>query len=125
MMSRLRLAAGDVVLEGAVTEENPRTAEMILEELPIEGSANRWGDEIYFSTPLEIPGENGRQDVEVGELAFWPRGRAIAVFFGATPVSTSDKPRAYEDVNVFGSLLGDVRMLSRVRDGDRVLLERI
>lgn len=124
-MQGFRLVSGDIVLEGLVTKENPRTASTILNHLPIEGTANRWGDEIYFSTSLEIAGENGRKDVDVGDLAFWPRGRAIAVFFGVTPVSTSGKPRAYEDVNVFGSLRGDVRTLGKVRDGDRVLLEGI
>ncbi len=81
------------------------------------------GDEVYFATHLDIPEENGRQDVEVGEMAFWPAGKAIAVFFGRTPVSVSDKPRAYENVNVFGKLEGNVRSLGNVRNGDHILLQ--
>jgi hypothetical protein len=123
MMTRFRLVSGAIALEGSVTDENPRTAGIIIESLPIEGRANRWGEEVYFDTALDIPEETGRQDVEVGEVAFWPAGRAIAIFFGRTPVSVSERPRAYENVNVFGRLEGEVKSLSRVEGGDVVLLE--
>lgn len=118
-----KLVVGDTILKGTATDENPLTAEIVLGSLPIEGEANRWGDEIYFSTGLDIPEENGRQDVEVGEVAFWPAGRAIAVFFGRTPVSVTDKPRAYENVNVFAELEGDPEPLVRVSNGEKVCLE--
>jgi hypothetical protein len=122
MMSRFALVVGDIMLDGRITGENPQTSREVLDSLPIEGEANRWGDEIYFTTTLEIPEENGRQDIEVGEVAFWPAGRAIAVFFGRTPVSTSEEPRAYENVNVFGKLEGNVKSLTKIDSGDRVLL---
>ena len=125
MMSRFRLVSGEITLEGRITDENPRTAEIVTDSLPIEGEAIMWGDEIYFTTVLEIPEENGRQDVEIGEIAFWPAGKAIAVFFGRTPVSVSDKPRAYENVNVFARLEGDAKSLGKVRSGDRVLMQAV
>ncbi|MFQ6128943.1 MAG: cyclophilin-like family protein [Thermoplasmata archaeon] len=124
-MNRFRLKAGEVVFEGRLTDENPHTLEVVLNRLPIEGEAVRWGDEVYFTTDMEIPEENGRQDVEVGEIAFWPAGKAIAVFFGRTPVSTCDKPRAYENVNVFGKLEGDPDPLRQVKSGDRILMQAI
>ena len=122
-MNRFELVSGDITLEGRITDENPRTAEIVIVSLPIEGEAVRWGDEFYFATALEIPEEHGRQDIEVGEVAFWPAGKAIAVFFGRTPVSVSDKPRAYENVNVFGKLEGNARSLGNVRNGDHILLQ--
>ncbi len=124
-MSRFELVSGDITLEGRVTDENPRTAEIVIDHLPIEGEAIGWGDEFYFTTALEIPEENGRQDIEVGEVAFWPAGKAIAVFFGRTPVSVSDKPRAYENVNVFGKLEGDAGSLGKVLSGDRILMRAV
>jgi len=124
-MSRFELVSADITLEGRITDENPRTAEIVIDSLPIEGEAIRWGDEFYFTTALEIPEEHGRQDVEVGEVAFWPAGKAIAVFFGRTPVSVSDKPRAYENVNVFGKLEGDARSLVKVLSGERVLMRAV
>ena len=124
-MSRFELVSADITLEGRITDENPRTAEIVIDSLPIEGEAIRWGDEFYFATALEIPEEHGRQDIEVGEVAFWPGGKAIAVFFGRTPVSVSDKPRAYENVNVFGKLEGDARTLVKVLSGDGILMRAV
>lgn len=119
------MTAGEISLDGQITEENPHTAESIVRNLPIVGEAVRWGDEVYFITDVEIPEENGRQDVEVGEVAFWPAGKAIAVFFGRTPVSISDKPRAFENVNVFGKLDDDPSQLTRVESQDRIAIQGI
>jgi len=124
-MSRFELVSANITLEGRITDENPRTAEIVLDSLPITGEAVRWGDEFYFATALKIPEEHGRQDIEVGEVAFWPAGKAIAVFFGRTPVSISDKPRAYENVNVFGKLEGDAQSLVKVLSGEQVLMRAV
>lgn len=112
-------------MDGKITKENPQTANSILGSLPIEGEAIRWGDEVYFAAGIDILEENGRQDVEVGEVAFWPAGKAIAVFFGRTPVSISDKPRAFENVNVFGKLDDDPSQLTEVESGNRIVIQRI
>ncbi|MFQ6107330.1 MAG: cyclophilin-like fold protein [Thermoplasmata archaeon] len=122
-MRRFRLIAGEVVLEGTLTDENPRTVEAVLNNLPVEGEVTRWGNEIYFNTDMELPEENGRQDVEIGEVAFWPAGKAIAIFFGKTPASISDKPRAFENVNVIGKLEGDPSPLREVKSGEPILIQ--
>jgi len=94
------------------------TAKKISEILPLEGSANVWGDEIYFDIPLTIGQEPGAsQDVEVGDLGYWPAGPAFCIFFGPTPVSTSDQPRAYSPVNVFGRVLGNPQLFKGVANG--------
>lgn len=94
------------------------TAREIAEALPLEGFANVWGDEVYFDIPLTIEQEpDARQDVEVGELAYWPAGPAFCIFFGPTPVSTGDQPRAYSPVNVFGRLLDNPQPLKSVPQG--------
>ena len=94
------------------------TARQIAGALPLEGFANVWGDEIYFDIPLAIEQEpDARQDVEVGDLAYWPAGPAFCIFFGPTPVSTGDQPRAYSPVNVFGRLLDDSELLKSVSQG--------
>ncbi len=54
----------------------------IWEALPIEGRANRWGDEIYFRVGLDMPEEDAREVVEVGDLGYWPPGQAFCLFFG-------------------------------------------
>jgi hypothetical protein len=115
-------AVGRVYAE--MTEENPNTANEVWNALPIEGKANRWGEEIYFSTPLRLREENSKEEVAIGNLAFWPPGKAICIFFGATPVSRHGEPRAYSPVNVFGKIIGDPTVFGKVRDGDQVILER-
>lgn len=111
-------------VEAALTSENPQTAEHIWAALPIQGQANRWGDEIYFSIPVSVEEEHARADVEVGAVAYWPPGSALCIFFGRTPASRSEKPRAASPVNVFGKIKGDVTGFRNVRDGDTVTLEK-
>jgi len=94
------------------------TARKIAEALPLEGSVNVWGDEIYFSIPLTLDQEpDAGQDVEIGDLGYWPAGPAFCVFFGPTPVSTGEQPRAYSPVNVFGRVLDDPKQFKTVSNG--------
>ena len=94
------------------------TAKKIMEILPLEGSVNVWGDEIYFDIPLTVEQEpDARQDVDVGDLGYWPAGPAFCVFFGPTPVSSGDQPRAYSPVNVFGRVLDNPQLLKGVANG--------
>ncbi len=101
------------------------TAQAIWNALPLQGHANRWGEEIYFTIPLQLPAEPGaRQEMAVGELAYWPQGPAFCIFFGPTPVSLDDTPRAFSPVNPFGRIVGDASALQPVTDGDLVVVER-
>ncbi len=111
-------------IEAVTTEENPKTAEAIYNSLPIKGEANRWGDEIYFTIPVNLKEEKARAEVELGSIAYWPPGKALCIFFGPTPVSKHDEPRAYSPVNVFAKVLGDSIVFKKVTDGDEVRLAR-
>jgi hypothetical protein len=103
---------------------NPKTAKAIIEALPIKGRGNRWGDEIYFSIGVSIAGENSRQAVEQGDLAYWPPGEALCIFFGPTPASIGSEPRAASPVNVFGKILGDSSVFRKVRSGEEVTISK-
>jgi hypothetical protein len=116
------LAAGEVYAE--LTEENPETAKAIWDGLPIEGRANTWGDEIYFSIPVQVEAENPKEVVEMGDLGYWPPGSAFCIFFGRTPASRGDEIRPASPVNVFGRVVGDPEVFKRVRSGETVTLER-
>ena len=114
-MVKINISVGNVSLEAEMLDTP--TASKILEALPFESSANVWGDEIYFDIPLNLEQEpDARADVEVGDLAYWPAGPAFCIFFGPTPVSTGDQPRAYSPVNVFGRVLGDTGQFRAVSD---------
>ena len=80
-----------------------------------------WGEEIYFEIPVSAPQEPGaKQEVDVGTIAFWPAGNAFCIFFGPTPVSKTEKPRAYSPVNILGKIEGDVSPLRDVPQGTTV-----
>lgn len=99
------------------------TAEELWKQLPLESQVNTWGDEIYFEIPMNMPEEpDAREIVEVGDLGYWPVGKAFCIFFGPTPVSTDQRPRAYSPVNIIGEILGDSQALRAVKDHEKVKL---
>jgi hypothetical protein len=126
MERRIRIttkSAGTV--EAVMTSENPKTAEAIWTALPIRGNANTWGDEVYFSIPVSLKEEKARVEVEVGSIAYWPPGKALCIFFGATPISQHGEPRAYSPVNVFAKVTTDSAVFKKIRAGDQVNVEKV
>ncbi|MFQ5710638.1 MAG: cyclophilin-like fold protein [Candidatus Geothermarchaeales archaeon] len=123
-MPRIKIIAGDVELTAELNASE--TASKIYEALPIRGRGNRWGDEIYFSIPVEMGSEEdfSRAVVEKGDLGYWPPGSAFCIFFGPTPASRGDEIRPASEVNVFGRVLGDVDRLKKLRSGEEVRIER-
>jgi len=120
---RITIQAGPVEAEAELNES--QTAQRIWEALPITARANTWGDEIYFETPVRVEqAPDARADVEVGELGYWPVGRAFCIFFGPTPVSTGAQPRAASPVNVIGRVLGDATVFRQVPSGAGVTLSK-
>lgn len=118
-MSNITITAGDVSV-AAELDDTP-TARLILAALPIEGRAQTWGDEIYFEIPVAADQEaDARAEVQVGELGYWPVGNAFCIFFGPTPASEGEEPRAASPVNVIGRVLDDATALRRVRAGTPV-----
>lgn len=118
-MKSITIVSGQISMSAVLNDSS--TAEKIHDALPLEGRANIWGDEIYFDIPLTLEQEpDAREDVETGEIAYWPAGSAFCIFFGPTPASKGDKPRAYSPVNVFGNISGDARIFKNVSQGDIV-----
>jgi hypothetical protein len=68
---------------------------------------------------------DARELLSVGDLAYWPVGQAFCIFFGPTPVSTDERPRAYSPVNVLGTILGDSEALKSIKNQEIVRLERV
>jgi hypothetical protein len=120
-MNKITISAGGVSLP-AELNDGP-TALQIWNALPIEGRANRWGDEIYFDIPVKTGQEaSARDEVEVGELGYWPVGHAFCIFFGPTPVSTDERPRAASPVNILGRVVGDATSFRAVKDGQKITI---
>lgn len=112
-------------VEAVTSRENPGTVEAIWNALPVKGSVNRWGDEIYFSLPVKIKHEQAKTEMEVGSIAYAPRISALCIFFGPTPASEHAEPRAYSPVNAFAKIVGDPTVFKKVRDGDEIIVEKL
>jgi hypothetical protein len=122
-VKKIAISAGSVRAEAELNES--ATAQQVWEALPIDGRANTWGDEIYFEIPVTAEqAPDARAEVEVGELGYWPVGRAFCIFFGPTPASRGDEPRAYSPVNVLGRIGGDATVFRTVPGGAAVRIER-
>lgn len=120
-MRKARISAGGVTMD-IVLRDTP-TADALWAALPISGTANTWGDEVYFSTPVSCAREASAKDVmEPGEIAFWPDGDAIAIGYGPTPVSTGDEIRLASPSNVWADAEGDVRAFSDVPQGCSIVV---
>ena len=124
MGKKIRILVSDVELEAELN--GAKTAQLIWKVLPIEGKANRWGEEIYFAIPVKTGLETGaREIVLVGELGYWPTGHAFCIFFGPTPASKGDEIRAASAVNIVGKVLSDPKVFLKVKDGAKITLEKV
>lgn len=118
MEKRIKIIAGEITAEARLNDSN--TAQTIFNALPIEARANTWGDEIYFSIPVDLKGENPKEVVEEGDLGYWPPGTAFCIFFGPTPSSRGNEIRPASPVNVFGKIAGDAKIFKKVRSGTKI-----
>jgi len=122
MSTTITIEAGAVSAR-AELNDTPCAAR-IADALPIEAVVSTWGEEIYFDIGIACELEDdAREDVAVGEIGYWPAGRAFCIFFGPTPASDpGGPPRAASSVNVIGHILGDAAAFKAVRNGEKVIL---
>jgi len=121
MKQRIVIRAADIEVRAELNEN--RTAAAVRGILPIEGKANRWGDEIYFPIPFHADIEGGKEVVEMGDLGYWPEGDCLCIFFGPTPASRKDEIRAASPVTIIGRVTDDATVLKRVRQGSAIRIE--
>ncbi len=89
------------------------TARLLAAKLPTRISLSRWGDEYYGSCGVSAAqSDDAKELMEVGELAYWPPGKAFCIFFGPTPASSDDRPRAASAANPIGKVTGDASVFS-------------
>lgn len=122
MAKRIRIKIGRIEMLAELNES--KTASLIWDALPIKARVNTWGEEIYFSIPVEAELDDPKEVVEKGDLGYWPPETAFCIFFGPTPMSEGGKIIPASGVNLVGRLLGDPQEFKKVFPGERIILER-
>jgi hypothetical protein len=95
----------------------PRTVDLIVRKLPIEGRAAMWKEEVYFETPIKMGEEKAKGTVEVGTIAFWPMGSAICIFYGSS--------QPYSPVSILGKVTANLELFRKVKSGTKVRVESV
>jgi len=95
----------------------PRTVDLIVRKLPIEGRAALWKEEVYFETPIKMGEEKAKGTVEAGTIAFWPMGSAICIFYGTS--------QPYSPVSILGKVTGNLEIFKKVKSGTKIRVEGI
>jgi hypothetical protein len=90
----------------------PRTVDMLVKKLPIEGRAALWKEEVYFETPIKMGEEKAKGTVEKGTIAFWPMGSALCIFYGES--------QPYSPVNVLGKVTSNLELFRNVKSGTTI-----
>ena len=101
-------------------EHSPKTVESFLEHLPFALELNVWGQEIYTSSsPINIPEENSKSPVSLNDVAYWPTGKAICLFYGPTPISKNGEITPASPVNIIGKIIDPDKSVLDTADGKK------
>ena len=97
---------------------SPKTVNDFIEKLPFTVDLNVWGDEIYTSeSPITQPEENAQSLVELNDIAYWPTGKAICLFYGFTPIGKPGEITPASPVNVLGKIISPDKSILNNVDG--------
>ena len=121
MEQRIVIKIGKNEVEGQMKETPP--AKKIYNALPFESRARLWGKEVYFEIPVTSEINSPVNEVERGDIAYWPEGRCLCLFFGPTPISKGEKPIPASEVEVVGKITSDYKELEKVMSGDKITVE--
>jgi hypothetical protein len=121
---QIQISTGNLTL--TATLNDLETANQLWESLPITGRVQIWGDEIYFSIPVNVEEQlDSQETVLAGTVAYWPPGSALCLFWGPTPVSAPGEIRPASAVNVVGILDNDPTLLAQVPSEAEIIVEKV
>jgi hypothetical protein len=61
--------------------------------------------------------------VKLGDIGYWPPGKALAIFFGPTPMSTGKDPVPASEVNIVGRVIDDITILKKEKGAAKIRIE--
>ena len=107
---------------------SPKTVQAILENLPIQVGITRWGDELYTEkTQIMAEEEKAKREVNFLDVAYWPEGNALCLFYGPTPISKDEQILAYSPVNIVGRIIPYDNekddLLEKIKENTRVIFK--
>ena len=118
-------------LENTIIElddtSSPKTCTNILKSLPFSVNAHIWGEEIYTDeSSITQSEENAKALVNLNDVAYWPSGKAICLFFGPTPIGKKGEIKPYSPVNVVGKITDPGKsILKNFNDGSKISFKKI
>ena len=113
----LKIKNTDISLE-LNDQLSPKTVKEFLEKLPFTVKLNTWGDEIYSSeSPINMSEENAKSPVSLNDVAYWPTGKAICLFYGPTPIGKKGEITPASPVNVIGKIITPDKSVLKIADG--------
>jgi len=123
MATRIVVEAGGHELPAELSDS--AAGRIVTAALPLTARMSRWGDEYYGGVGIEIAEDGtGRELMEAGEIAYWPPGKALCIFFGKTPASTDERPRAASAVLPVGRVTAGLDSLKGMGSSVRVVFRR-
>lgn len=104
---------------------SPNTVKKFVENLPFTVGLNIWGEEIYTDeSPIIEHEENAKSLVALNDVAYWPSGKAICLFYGRTPIGNKDEIKPYSPVNIIGKIVKPKKsILTKISDGDKATFQ--
>ncbi len=90
----------------------PATVTELVRLLPIEGMAGLWDYAVYIETHVVRGAERSVEEVEHGDMIFWPPTGALGFVF--------KKAKPYAQTVKVGKLSGDLTVLAKTRPGVRI-----
>ena len=106
--------------------DSPKTCTSLLKSLPFSVNAHIWGEEIYTDeSPITQPEENAKDLVNLNDVAYWPSGKAICLFFGPTPIGKSGEIKPYSPVNIIGKIINaDKSVIKNFKEGTKITFQK-
>ena len=105
---------------------SPKTCKYILDSLPFSVNAHLWGEEIYTDeSPISQAEENAKALVDLNDVAYWPSGKAMCLFFGPTPIGKKGEIKPYSPVNVVGKIIdSDKSVIKNFKEGTKITFQK-
>ena len=125
-----KILASIAGLENIIIElddtNSPKTCASLLQSLPFSVNAHVWGEEIYTDeSPISQSEENAKALVDLNDVAYWPTGKAICLFFGPTPIGKKGEIKPYSPVNIIGKIINaDKSVIKNFKEGTKITFQK-